>query len=84
MQEDERHYMTYRLTVKSRCEILKIPRRHGKSKSLHIFLSLTPIAFLRDLPASSPLFPHPLLARLLEGTVEAVANVPPLASPTGD
>jgi hypothetical protein len=36
-----------------------------------------------DKYASTPLFPHPLLARLLERTVKEVTYVPPLAIPTG-
>jgi hypothetical protein len=43
----------------------------------------TAIALLRDMLASPPLFPHPLLARLMERTLKAIIDVPPLATPTG-
>jgi hypothetical protein len=44
----------------------------------------TNLAVLRDKPTSLLFFPHPLLALLLERTVKAVENVPPLAFSAGD
>jgi hypothetical protein len=76
-----RHCITYYSAVKS--HFLHSPPPPRKRNNIKFVLSPTPIALLRDRHASPPLFPHPLLAHLLERAVNAVEDVPPLAFPSG-
>jgi hypothetical protein len=77
------HFITYCSAVKSRCEIHKIPHRHGKRDIMQLVVLLTPIALLREWRASPLLFPHPVLAHPLGRTVKAANDVSPLAFPSG-
>jgi hypothetical protein len=54
-----------------------------KGNTLQLVILFTLIDLLWDWASRPPLFPHPLLARLLERTVKRIIDVQPLATPTG-